>query len=145
MKKNSFFFIIFSFFLAFFCSFSYSEQKKGWTECNNLLIFLQAHDYFAEKIPILNNNSAEFPFNVKLDFFPENSKSKNEILSTTDEIDTLVLLFSIEEIGQNYDFLLKMLESIKNFSRKGKIELLFTYGDKIIFVINSEFVREINI
>ena len=133
MKKNSFFFIIFSFFLAFFCSFSYSEQKKGWTECNNLLIFLQAHDYFAEKIPILNNNSAEFPFNVKLDFFPENSKSKNEILSTTDEIDTLVLLFSIEEIGQNYDFLLKMLESIKNFSRKGKIELLFTYGDKIAF------------
>ena len=26
-----------------------------------------------------------------------------------------------------------MLESIKNFSRKGKIELLFTYGDKIAF------------
>lgn len=133
MKKNSFFFIIFSFFLAFFCSFSYSEQKKSWAECNNLLVFLQAHDYYAEKIPILNNNSAEFPFNVKLDFFPENSKAKNEIFSAPDEIDTLVLLFSIEEIEQNYDFLLKMLESIKNFSRKGKIELLFTYGDKIAF------------
>ncbi len=120
-----------SFFLAFFCSFSYAEQKKGWAECNNLLIFLQSHDYHAEQIPILNNNSAEFPFNIKIDFFPESSSDKKEILNTKDEIDTLVLLFSIEQIQQNYDFLLKTLDYIKNFSRKGKIEFVFTYGDEI--------------
>ena len=131
MKKNSFFFIMLTFFLAFFNSFSYSEQKKGWNECNSLLVFLQSHDYQAEQIPILNNSSGEFPFNIKLDFFPEISTEKEEILGTKDEIDTLVLLFSIEQIQQNYNFLLKTLDSIKNFSRKGKIEFIFTYGDEI--------------
>lgn len=133
MKKNNFFFILFALLLAFLGNFSYSEQKKGWLECNNLLIFLQSHGYSAEKLPILNNSSAEFPFNIKLDFFPEDSSKKNEISDANDEIDTLVLLFSVEEIEQNYNFLLQMLDSFKNFSRKGKIELLFTYGDKIAF------------
>lgn len=130
MKKNSFFFILLTFFLVFFNSFSYSEQKKGWNECNNLLLFLQSHDYPAEQIPILNNTSAEFPFNIKVDFFPENSAEKQEISDARDEIDTLVLLFSIEQVQQNYNFLLKTLDSIRNFSRKGKIEFIFTYGDK---------------
>lgn len=133
MKKNNFFFILFALLLAFLGNFSYSEQKKGWIECNNLLVFLQSHGYSAEKIPILNNSSADFPFNIKLDFFPENSSEKNMISPADDEIDTLVLLFSVEEIQQNYSFLLKTLDSFKNFSRKGKIELLFTYGDKIAF------------
>ena len=130
MKKNNFFFILFVVFLVFLRSFSYSEQKKGWDECNNLLIFLQANDYPAEKNPIINNTSAEFPFNIKIVFFPEASKTSKNIMDNSEEIDTLVFLFSIEEVQQNYDFLLKILDSIRNFSRKGKIEILFTYGDR---------------
>ena len=75
MKKNSFFFILFVVFLVFLRSFSYSEQKKGWDECNNLLIFLQANDYPAEKNPIINNTSAEFPFNIKIVFFSRGFKN----------------------------------------------------------------------
>ena len=97
MKKNSFFFILFVVFLVFLRSFSYSEQKKGWDECNNLLIFLQANDYPAEKNPIINNTSAEFPFNIKIVFFPEASKTSKNIMDNSEEIDTLVFLFSIEE------------------------------------------------
>ena len=142
MKKNSFFFIIFLAFFSFLRSFSFAEdenmplsdkQQKGWNECSALLKFLQAHDYNAEKIPIINNSTADFPFNIKLDFMPENSVDEPNFQKDSDEITTLVLLFSIEEIQKNYNFLLKTLDSIQTFSRKGKIELLFTYGDKIAF------------
>lgn len=142
MKKNSFFFILFLAFFSFLRTFSYAENEKifpaaehqkGWSECNDLLKFLQANDYNAEKIPILNNSSADFPFNIKLDFLPDRSAAEPDFSNDSDEISTLVLLFSIEEIQKDYNFLLKTLDSIQTFSRKGKIELLFTYGDQIAF------------
>lgn len=136
MKKNSFFFAVTAIFFLFFCSFLHAESAKGCELCKNLVNFLEKNDYKPTELPILNNNSAEFPFNIKLEFFPENSSnsnSKNLDNSEDEKISTLAFIFQIEEITENYDFLKKMLDSIKNTSLSGKIQIVFTYGDKLGF------------
>ncbi len=131
MKKNTFFFTIFSVFLFFVSNFYSVAQQKGIEECENLLYFLQINNYNAQKIPILENNSSSFPFNIKIDFFPqEESETSEKAFSNANGFETLVFLFSIEELQSDFSFLLETLDSIKNFSRKGKIEFIFTYGSE---------------
>lgn len=133
MKKNSSFFAIAAFIFLFFATFLSAEQQKGRIECENLLYFLQKNGYQAMELPILPNTESDFPFNIKLDFFPDNYDFSENSGTESEEITTLALIFQIEEISENYKFLLKMLDSIKNYSRNGKIQLIFTYGDKFGF------------
>ncbi len=137
MKKNSFFFAVTAIFFLFLCSFLHAENAKGCELCKNLVTFLEKNDYKPTELPILNNNSAEFPFNVKLEFFPDNFNNSNISKISEDsleeKISTLTFIFQIEEISENYDFLKKLLDSIKNTSLSGKIQIVFTYGDKLGF------------
>lgn len=127
MKKNSFFFILTCTFLLLCTSVCHGQIRNGYQDCKTLFDFLHKNNCNPEIHPLIPNTSADFPFNITIDFYPD------EIFEPEDPekeyIDTLIFLFTIQDVQEHYDFLKQTIRSVNNYSKKGNIRFAFTYGD----------------
>ncbi|MCR5495660.1 MAG: hypothetical protein K6F15_08490 [Treponema sp.] len=122
MKKNSFFFIIFSLFLLFSPGFQLrAETIKGFEECEILKTFLQKNNISYIEMPLIHAGHDLFPYSLKVDFFTENEDKAN-----------LYFIFNLDEALQNSDLILSAMKSISSlYIKESAIHFVFSYGDKI--------------
>lgn len=127
MKKNSFFFILTCTFLLLCTPLCHGQSRNGYQDCQKLYDFLQKNNCNPQIHPLIPNTSADFPFNITVDFY------QDELFEPEDPekeyIDTLIILFAIQDIQEHYDFLKQTIKSVNNYSKKGNVRLAFTYGE----------------
>ncbi|MDE5898850.1 MAG: hypothetical protein K2H09_06250 [Treponemataceae bacterium] len=112
---------------------------EGWDECQQLAAFLTQNGCLVERHPILSNQENQFPFNISTEIVRMEKKAAagagdffSEELS--EERDTLILAFRVEDAAGNADFLTELIGGLRKAAAERTeacgITLLFTYGDE---------------
>lgn len=126
MKKNSFFFLLFLILVSLLSAFNaYGQNSYGYERCSSLVSLLNRYDYYPIEQPLLENSSADFPFNIIL-FFPGDNYENHE---SPDAVTKLILNFSVQDALDHFLFLKDILDTIKTSRRGADILVAFTYGD----------------
>lgn len=122
MKKNSFFFIIFSFFSLFFASAALSAQTaEGYEKCETLKTFLQKNNVSYYEMPLMDAGRELFPYSLKVDFEPKKQDRGD-----------LYFIISIDDAVKNHNLILDILNGIDElYTREAGVHFIFSYGDKI--------------
>lgn len=129
MKKNSFFFIICLFFLAFFSGMNlFAADRKGMESCKKMEMLLKKSGYSPKALPIIANDNESYPYNILIDI--------NE-LSTKDNIKHLYFVFELDSAIENFDLISELMNSFSVSNFYSEIHFLFSYGDEVQYFNDS--------
>lgn len=123
MKKNSFFFIFYIFFLLFFSGYNlFATESKGIERCRELEILLKKNGFAPKALPIIANDTESYAYNILIDI--------ND-LSYKEYIKHLYFVFELESAMENFNFISKIMNSFSISNFESEIHFLFCYGDDV--------------
>lgn len=126
MKKNIFFTLLFLISVSLLTSFNcFSLENYGYECSSSLMTLLDRYEFYPVKQEILDNSSADFPFNILINF----SADSPETDINEEAVKTLILNFSIQESLLHFNFIKDVLNTIKSSRRSADIIVVFSYGD----------------
>ena len=120
MKKNSFFFIFFSFFFAFSGLFSvYAQTSEGYEKCELFKNFLHKNNISCLELPLMHASRELFPYSLKVDFD-----------SPDEENGELYFVISMDDAVKHHTLILNILNSIEAlYTKETGVHFIFSYGD----------------